>query len=112
MNTGRFYHACQEGDFDGKMGIFVSGGFQTEALDSVEFYVASDNKWIYLGNMQTPRYLHSVSLVNGNLTAAGGYGGITSIEKIDETGWRITGALEDGRERHAAVSLPVDFIHC
>ena len=109
MNTGRFYHACQEGVFDEKMGIFVSGGFQTEALDSVEFYVASDNQQIYIGNMQTPRYSHSLSLVNGNPTAAGGYGGITSI---DETGWRITGALKDGREKHAAVSLPVDFIHC
>merc|ERR1711915_661678 len=85
LNLVRFHHACQEGAYEGIDGIFVTGGGDLGTRISVEFYDKDVDTWTVLGDMKTNRNHHSLSIVNGNLVAAGGYynvynGLLTSVE--------------------------------
>jgi len=112
LNVARSSHACQEGAYEGIQGIFVTGGYGAE--NSVEFYVKDVDTWRILGDMKTNRDSHSLSIVNGQLVAAGGYnnGQLTSVEALNETEWIVTNNLQSGREGHAAVSVPAGIITC
>merc|ERR1711915_397715 len=79
LNVARYDHACQEGAYEGIEGIFVTGGLN--AGNSVDFYVKDVDTWRILGDMKTNRYWHSLSIVNGQLVAAGG---------VDMNGYRLT----------------------
>jgi len=110
LNVARYNHACQEGAYEGIEGIFVTGGYDDR--NSVEFYVKDVDTWRVLGDMKTNRYLHSLSIVNEQLVAAGGYDLLTSVETLNGTEWIITNNLKSGRMNHAAVSVPAGFITC
>merc|ERR1711915_932926 len=110
LNVARRRHACQEGAYEGIEGIFVTGGDGAE--NSVEFYVKDVDTWRILGDMKTNRYSHSLSIVNGQLVAAGGYDMLTSVETLNGTEWIVNNNLHSGRDRHAAVSVPAGFITC
>ena len=110
LNVARRYHACQEGAYEGIEGIFVTGGIGDE--NSVEFYVKDVDTWRILGDMKTNRYDHSLSIVNGQLVAAGGDGLLTSVETLNGTEWIVTNNIHSGRYRHAAVSVPAGIITC
>merc|ERR1712236_145160 len=101
---GRYRHACQEGAYEGIEGIFVTGGYFAE--NSVEFYVKDVDTWRILVDMKTNRDSHSLSIVNGQLVAAGGYYTLTSVETLNGTEWIVTNNLKSGRYSHAAVSVP------
>merc|ERR1719369_2424401 len=104
LNVARYSHACQEGAYEGIEGIFVTGGWNAE--NSVEFYVKDVDTWRILGDMKTNRDSHSLSIVNGQLVAAGGYLMLSSVETLNGTEWILTNNLPSGRDRHAAVSVP------
>merc|ERR1719309_118503 len=106
LNVARSSHACQEGAYEGIEGIFVTGGYGDE--NSVEFYVKDVDTWRIPGDMKTNRVVHSLSIVNGQLVAAGGYnnGQLTSVETLNGTEWIVTNNLKSGRMNHAAVSVP------
>merc|ERR1711915_78501 len=112
LAVARSYHACQEGAYEGIEGIFVTGG--SNAGNSVEFYVKDVDTWRILGDMKTNRVFHSLSIVNGQLVAAGGYdsGLLTSVETLNGTEWIVTNNLQAGRYLHAAVSVPAGIITC
>merc|ERR1711915_252239 len=110
LNVARNGHACQEGAYEGIEGIFVTGGLN--AGNSVEFYVKDVDIWRILGDMKTNRYSHSLSIVNGQLVAAGGYNVLTSVETLNGTEWIVTNNLHSGRHLHAAVSVPAGIITC
>ena len=83
--------------------------------NSVEFYVKDVDNWKILDDMKTNRVFHSLSIVNGQLVAAGGiYNNILlpSVETLNGTEWIVTNNLQAGRDRHAAVSVPAGIITC
>merc|ERR1719378_1642536 len=108
LNVARSSQACKEADYEGIRGIFVTGGLGDE--NSVEFYVKDLDTWRILGDMKTNRYRHSLSIVNGQLVAAGGMDYITSVETLNGTEWIVTNNLQSGRHAHAAVSVPAGII--
>merc|ERR1711915_462637 len=114
LNVARSSHACQEGAYEGIEGIFVTGGSNAE--NSVEFYVKDVDTWRILGDMKTNRYWHSLSIVNGQLVAAGGVDmngyRLTSVETLNGTDWIVTNNLKTDRSSHAAVSVPAGIITC
>merc|ERR1711915_85251 len=110
LNIARYKHACQVGAVEGIEGIFVTGGYPDE--NSVEFYVKDVDTWMILGNMKTNRYSHTLSIVNGNLVAAGGYNRLNSVETLNGTEWIVTNNLQSGRYQHAAVNVPAGIITC
>ena len=110
LNVAQYFHACQEGAYEGIEGIFVTGGYHDE--NSVEFYVKDIDTWMILGNMKTNRYSHTLSIVNGKLVAAGGYDSSTSMETLNGTEWIVTNILQFGRYKHAAVNVPAGMITC
>jgi len=117
LNLARFNHACQEGAYEGIDGIFVTGGGDLGNQISVEFYDKDVDTWTVLGDMKTNRNHHSLSIVNGNLVAAGGYynvynGLLTSVETLNGTDWIVNNNLQAGRAEHAAVSVPAGIITC
>merc|ERR1719378_60635 len=65
LNVARSSQACQEADYEGIRGIFVTGGVGDGT--SVEFYLKNLDTWRILGDMKTNRAYHSLSIVNGQL---------------------------------------------
>lgn len=114
MNAARAGLACLTGDFEGRLGIFVSGGQQldTEILSSVEFYSAEENTWQELGGMSTARSYHSLTFVSRQMVVAGGENEIASVETLDGTDWVETNNLKVGRDHHAALSIPATLLSC
>ena len=74
LSIARYGHACTTASFGNKEGIFISGGFSSDSeyLDSVQFYTASDDIWEDLGELMTKRSYHSMSIVGIHLVVAGG----------------------------------------
>merc|ERR1711962_221134 len=86
MKTPRYGHGCTVWTFD-QTGIVIAGGVGDSGyLGSVEFYSYSEDTWIQLGSLLTPRYLHSVTAVSGMLVVSGGDSRYpTSVEYYNET---------------------------
>ena len=114
MSTPRAGLACHTGDFGGQLGIYVAGGHTEEAgvLDTVEFYTANMGSWQNLGQLNTARSFHSLSIVNNQMVVAGGDNEIASIEAFDGTIWIQMESLKVGRDHHAAVSIPENLLPC
>ena len=110
--AARFGHACQVGEFEGQVGIFVSGGSGSSDLSSVEFYVAAVDRWRSIGALKTPRRYHSMTVVNQEMIVAGGYYLLTSVETLNGTIWLETNNLKVARHHHAAISFPASLLTC
>ena len=94
MNTARQSHACATGNYEGRYGIFVTGGWDGgQALSSVEFYVAREHRWTAVGSMTTARHYHSLAMVAGMPYAAGGWYHAASVERLNGTTWEEAGSL-------------------
>merc|ERR1711915_160244 len=102
MNEGTAYHACQSGHFNGRLGIYVTGGMRSyrEISRNVEFYVADLDRWDHVGSLKHSRYSHTMSFFNGNMIVAGGYNGyyLTSVETFNGSEWEEIYNLSVGRE--------------
>ena len=114
INTAREGHACDTGNYEGRYGIFVTGGYKgyDPEFSSVEFYVAQEQRWRVLGSMTTDRGYHSLSIVAGIPYAAGGGLSMASVERLDGTTWEEAGSMKVGREYHAAVNIPAGLVTC
>ena len=115
LNTARKAHSCAVFSYEGEEGVFVAGGLAGNiGLNSVEFY--RDDIWWKIGDMTTNRLYFSLSVVGGQLVAAGGetnqYPDMTSIETLNSTEWVQTYNLQEGRHRHSAVSFPAELLTC
>jgi hypothetical protein len=89
-------------------------GFGGEPLDSAELYNPASGIWAATGDLDTPRYDHTATLLpNGMVLVAAGFGGETvhaplaSAELYDPaTGtWTATGSLSNARYLHTATLL-------
>ena len=88
MNTPTYGHACDTGSYEGRYGIFVTGGYGKDSiLSSVKFYMAQEQRWVVLGAMTTARYGHTLSIVSGLPYAAGGYPFTDPVERLNGTTW-------------------------
>merc|ERR1711962_194517 len=121
MKTARYGHGCIVWTFD-KTGIVIAGGYNSDSgyLASVEFYSYSEDTWIQLGSLLTPRILHSVTAVSGMLVVSGGENWntnsnsnyreyyLSSVEYYNETRseWEVLTNLTEGRQWHSGVSVP------
>merc|ERR1719357_968873 len=56
LSQARWAHACETGEFENQHGIFVTGGYYDDYLNSVEFHLWGSNTWQILGSMITARY--------------------------------------------------------
>ena len=110
----RYAHGCQVGQLEKHEGIFVSGGSidPSSPLSSVEFYVASVDHWRSLGAMQAARDFHSLTIVGGQLVAAGGYNQLASVETMVGGNWVHSYNLSVARDYHAAVTIHNTYITC
>ena len=59
LQEARYQPACTTGYFGNQYGIFVTSGSRTTA-ESVEFYVAEANAWIYRNPLQDKRGSHNI----------------------------------------------------
>merc|ERR1711915_679987 len=115
LNTARFSHACQTGNFEGLIGIFVTGGLDgLQITNSVEFYVADSDHWENVGTLKHARYEHAMSFIDGKVIVAGGYnnGYLQSVETFNGSDWEESYNLSVGRAEHAAVTFPAGMITC
>ena len=114
MDTARRDHACDTGNYEGQLGIFVTGGYKgfDPNFSSVLFYVAQEQRWRVLGSMITARSGHSLSIVNGMPYVAGGSFRLASVERLTGTTWEEVGSLEKWRSAHAAVNIPAGVVTC
>merc|ERR1711955_164933 len=112
MKTPRYGHGCTVWTFD-QTGIVIAGGLgDSGLLASVEFYSYSEDTWIQLGSLVTPRKWHSVTAVSGMLVVSGGRNinieSLSSVEYYNGTRseWEVLTNLTEGRENHCGVSVP------
>ena len=113
MQDPRYEPACTTGYFGDQYGIFVTSGTPYESdpsEDSVEFYVAEANTWIYLRPLQEKRSGHNIFEVNGQLMVAGG--GPLSTEVLNGTNWERTLDLRERRWSSAGVTVPEGYLDC
>ena len=116
MKTPRWGHECTVWTFD-QPGIVIAGGWGDSGyLASVEFYSYSEDTWIQLGSLLTPRAFHSVTTVNGMLVVSGGnnFGLVTSVEYYNGTRseWEVLTNLTEGRFYPSGVSAPAKLVDC
>merc|ERR1711962_1343338 len=113
MKTARVGHECIVWTFD-KTGIVIAGGYgdpvDSGKLASVEFYSYSEDTWIQLGSLLTPRAFHSVTAVSGMLVVSGGLHSdyLTTVEYYNGTRseWEVLTNLTEGRMQPSGVSVP------
>jgi N-acetylneuraminic acid mutarotase len=93
--------------------VLVVGGYDGEAIGTVEIYDPDTGTWVYAQSLQTPRSHHTATLLpNGTVLVVGGYGisdpTLNSAEIFDlstET-WRYTESKHVGTYEHTATLLP------
>jgi len=112
LNTARYIHACKVEKLGGQEGIFVSGGYTSTQVKSVEFYEVSADTWRTIGEMHTARDFHTMTILGGQLVVAGGEPYHDKVETFDGTSWTESNSLSTGRYRHAGVSFPAGMISC
>ena len=98
LQDPRYNPACTTGFFGDQYGIFVTSGTpysSDPAEDSVEFYVAEADTWIYLNPLSEKRISHNIFDVNCQLMVAGG--GPISTEVLNGTQWQRTLDLKERR---------------
>ena len=91
-----------------------NGNSPSNVLSSAELYDPVTGTWSGTGSLNTPRYLHTATLLaNGKVLVAGGVNGgpraiLNNAELYDPaTGtWSVTAALNTGRTNHTATLLP------
>jgi hypothetical protein len=114
LNTGRYFHTATL--LPNGM-VLVAGGYYgglgLNVLASAELYNPANGTWTATGSLNTPRYLHTATLLpNGMvLVAAGGnyyYGWLTSAELYNPANatWTATGSFNTPRFGHTATLLP------
>ena len=113
MLEARTYHGCHVGQYEQADGIYVAGGYNTAFLTAVEFYSVDMDIWRTLKPMTSARAYHSLTLVNGQIVAAGGTSLMATVETFNQTGgWQQTNNLKTGREDQAALSFPAGMLSC
>ena len=107
MLEPRRAHTCNTGEFEGQHGIFVTGGLDSgnHPVNTVEFYLASADRWRSIASMANARYYHSTTMVGGNIVVAGGGPSYQSVELFNGSQWLETSRLKYGVYRYLLILL-------
>ena len=98
MVEARRAHTCNTGEFEGQLGIFVTGGLDSsnKPVNTVEFYLAAVDRWRSIASMANTRYYHSTTMVGGSIVVAGGGPSYQSVELFNGSQWLETSRLKYG----------------
>ena len=107
MLEPRRAHTCNTGEFKGQHGIFVTGGLDSgnQPVNTVEFYLASADRWRSIASMANARYYHSTTMVGGNIVVAGGGPSYQTVELFNGSQWLETSRLKYGVYRYLLILL-------
>ena len=107
MLEPRRAHTCNTGEFEGQHGIFVTGGLDSgnHPVNTVEFYLASADRWRSIASMANARYYHSTTMVGGNIVVAGGGPSYQTVELFNGSQWLETSRLKYGVYRYLLILL-------
>ena len=86
----------------------IAGGYKGGSVSNIYKFDKQSNSWLSLGNLVTPRCLHSSTILNGALWIIGGHGGnyLKSTELVHPNGTITSGPdLPTFRARHCSVQL-------
>lgn len=118
MNTPRTQHSCTSITLNGRPGVVVSGGMDTNRSNnpSVEFFDMNTNKWINLPSLSRGRRGHTMTTIDGKMAVAGGastgFKGedefLDDVEVFDGRRWR-TAAYRMDQPRNGAnlIKIPI-----
>ncbi len=94
----------------------MTGGDSSDGLvvATVEFYAEQARHWRVLSPMTRPRKFHSLSVIAGAPSAAGGYSSpaTASVERLNGTAWAEYGEMSGARYYHSAVNIPTGRVAC
>merc|ERR1712117_484131 len=76
MNYPRTKHGCTSVTLNGRPGVVVSGGIDTNRgnTSSVEFFDMNTHRWINLPSLSRGRRGHTMTTIDGKLAVVGGVG--------------------------------------
>ena len=117
MNHPRAQHGCNSVTLNGRPGVVVSGGVDSNRFNtsSVEFFDMNTNKWINLPNLSRGRRGHTMNTIDGKLTVAGGVSTgfrgeeeyLDDVEVFDGRRWkRANYRLDQPRNGANLVKIP------
>lgn len=74
MNYPRTHHGCTSVTLNGRPGVVVSGGVDSNRFNtsSVEFFDINTHRWVNLPNLSRGRRGHTMTTIEGQLAVAGG----------------------------------------
>ena len=118
MNHPRSQHGCTSVTLNGRRGVVVSGGVDTNNFNttSVEFYDMRTNKWINLPSLSRGRRGHTMATIDGQLVVAGGESTglrgedefLDDVEVFDGRKWkRADYKLDQPRSGANLVKIPI-----
>ena len=118
MNYPRTKHGCTSVTLNGRPGVVVSGGIDTNRgnTSSVEFFDMHTHRWINLPNLSRGRRGHSMTTIDGQLAVVGGaatgFRGeeeyLDDVEVFDGRRWkRANYRLDQPRDGANLVKIPI-----
>jgi len=118
MNHPRSQHGCTSVTLNGRPGVVVSGGEDTNRFNtsSVEFFDMNTHKWINLPDLSRGRRGHTMTTIDGKLAVVGGsatgFRGeeeyLDDVEIFDGRRWRRANyRMDQARNGANLVKIPI-----
>jgi len=118
MNYPRTRHGCTSVTLNGRPGVVVSGGIDTNRgnTSSVEFFDMNTHRWINLPNLSRGRRGHTMTTIEGKLAVVGGVATgfrgeeeyLQDVEVFDGRRWkRANYRLDQPRDGANMVKIPI-----
>ena len=118
MNYPRSQHGCNSVTLNGRPGVVVSGGVDTNRFNtsSVEFFDMRTHKWINLPSLSRGRRGHTMTTIDGKLAVAGGASTglkgeeefLDDVEVFDGRRWkRANYRMDQPRNGANLVKIPI-----
>ena len=117
MNFPRTNHGCTSVTLNGRPGVVVSGGVDTNRgnTSSVEFFDMNTHRWITLPNLSRGRRGHTMTTIEGKLAVVGGVATgfrgeeeyLDDVEVFDGRRWkRANYGLDQPRDGANLIKIP------